>query len=595
MISHYNWAIGTDNNMLADYSSISDIEKNAFADKALTCYRNPIFISGSGGKLLWHNVEFQEFASKYMSGKSVQQVADIIINRKGIAEQNDRATGFSLASKAAENSPPTDFWVNLSRLMAGEGAELNVCQISKTPSASRVNADRNYSLAAVINQIGRKLDMSYRLDETLKIILIGATAGEGLGFNRAFLLLYDSDSGLYKGEIAIGPSDGHEAGAIWSELVGAHKTLDELIDNYNHAAGKYDVKVNNIARRINLPASDLCPALNEVFLTHKPRLVTKGSCQSSGKIGCELFGILGVDSFAAAPLTVEGSIVGLLLADNLITGRNISESDLEILGIFANHAGTAVQRSRMYERLQNKIELLAQANERLKESQKRLIESEKLTAIGKMASDVAHEIRNPLSVAGGYARNVRKKAGEKHEYSEALDIIIKEVDRIEEVLDNFATVSKAAPEERVVFNFSQLVSDVLQMVNSNVVASEPIIDIIEIENNIMVCGSEKQLRNAILAFSKQFINVGGTSIPVGAILKPVGDQASLSFLCKPDDAGKSRIRRVLSNILVSSPLKRETDLVIASEIINQHSGSISIEHGKDRPLSIVINLPIHKE
>ncbi len=565
-----------------------------YSDSDKECVRNPILIIRNDN-LLWANKEFWLLNDKYSSNEISPTLIDNIIGIFKDGEWNNSEDGSKVCRISIGKDEPPYYITHLPSDSFGFG-ETAIYQISQSPN--RKNADnsiRNYNITAVINELGRKLDHSYRLEDTFKIILIGATAGEGLGFNRAFLLLYDAENKAFRGEVAIGPSDGEEAAAIWMELDGSPKSLDELINNYKNATLKRDVKVNELVREIFIPIDNLCEQLSKVIRNKKPRIIKEGSCNDSTENGWSLFKILGIDCFAAAPLMVEGNIVGLLLADNMITRRPVDDSDLEVLGIFANHAGTAIQRSRLYEELAEKINELSSANEKIRESQKKLIESEKLTAIGKMASQVAHEIRNPLSVIGGYAKNIKRKMDDDDKFSEFMEIIIKEVERIEKVLETFDSLSKTAPEEKTIINFSELVKGVINIAENNSSSGMRIFEINKMEGNAKIFGGEAQLRNAILSVAKQFIKDDKESFPISVSTKIEGEAVLLNFIPQISDTGKKHPNTIFEALYGNSPLKRDTVLTIANEIINRHLGMIGIEQGKDKPLSVYIKLPLYKE
>lgn len=82
---------------------------------------------------------------------------------------------------------------------------------------------------------------------------------------------------------------------------------------------------------------------------------------------------------------------------------------------------------------------------RLVRHRERLRRRERLTAIGEMTSTLVHEIRNPLAVIGGYARELRKERVGKGNGAAPLDIIVSEVLRLENLVENvlgFARTSR---------------------------------------------------------------------------------------------------------------------------------------------------------
>lgn len=79
----------------------------------------------------------------------------------------------------------------------------------------------------------------------------------------------------------------------------------------------------------------------------------------------------------------------------------------------------------------------------IRKTQGKLIQSEKMAALGRLTADIAHEIRNPLTALGGFGRKLQRIAvgNKEKEYS---DIIVSEVDRLEHILRDVLSFSREA-------------------------------------------------------------------------------------------------------------------------------------------------------
>ena len=95
-----------------------------------------------------------------------------------------------------------------------------------------------------------------------------------------------------------------------------------------------------------------------------------------------------------------------------------------------------------------------------RELQEQLHRSEKLSALGRLTANVAHEIRNPLTVLGGFARRLNRNIsdGKNKEYFE---IIISETSRLERILRNVLTFSHEVRLHIEKHNINEIVNETL--------------------------------------------------------------------------------------------------------------------------------------
>jgi signal transduction histidine kinase len=177
-----------------------------------------------------------------------------------------------------------------------------------------------------------------------------------------------------------------------------------------------------------------------------------------------------------APLISRDKWLGVIIADNLITKKPISTSDLKLLEIFARYASDAIDNTHLHGRLQRKIARLKEANEKIIQTRENLVRAEKLSGVSKMALMVAHEIRNPLTVIGGYANARLRKIEEDPENKRIYEIISRQAGRIENTLDRFSSIVSLSEKQDGEFDFCELVTETLKTLSSVVSETMPSVD-----------------------------------------------------------------------------------------------------------------------
>jgi signal transduction histidine kinase len=125
----------------------------------------------------------------------------------------------------------------------------------------------------------------------------------------------------------------------------------------------------------------------------------------------------------------------MIVVDNPNSGRKISNEDLHFLQLFANQAGMAIENSMLYSRIED-------AHLNLKDARERLLHGERLAAIGEMAANLAHELKNPLITIGGFAARLLKSLPVETREHHYADTIVSEVSRLEKMLAEILAFSR---------------------------------------------------------------------------------------------------------------------------------------------------------
>ena len=142
-----------------------------------------------------------------------------------------------------------------------------------------------------------------------------------------------------------------------------------------------------------------------------------------------------IKSFALCPIKQEEEIIGVLSTASKKKSY-FHERYSDLIYTIANQIGIAIKISQLYEEVFSfSHELEEKVKERTAELEKRtrqLVEAEKLSALGEMANMIAHELRNSLTVVGGFARRLYENSKNGSLNEEHLKIIIDEVKILED-------------------------------------------------------------------------------------------------------------------------------------------------------------------
>jgi PAS domain S-box-containing protein len=284
----------------------------------------------------------------------------------------------------------------------------------------------------LLNQVNEALYGAHlTLEQILEAVLICVTAGQGLRFNRAFLLLIDEQRQLLQGEIAIGPSNREEAKRIWKDLAGKQLDLYEMMTSYDSSFRQTDVVVNEIVKKMSMPLD----AREGILIKSMRQRQAYRSADAPAALGADdIREWLGAVEFAVAPLTTRRGPLGVIVADNAISGEEITDLDLEFLQLFASVSANAIENSRLYHELERRLIDLRKVSQRQKENQETLLHMERLSVMGETSAIVAHELRNPLVAIGGFARTLLRSLDEDDPNRQFAQIITEEVGRLETII-----------------------------------------------------------------------------------------------------------------------------------------------------------------
>ena len=312
-----------------------------------------------------------------------------------------------------------------------------------------------------LHELGSVLQSSVDLEEVLSVALTAITAGKGFGMNRAFLLLVDRDHARLNGYLAIGPRNFEEACQAWDEIASNDMDLQTLAQTFRlNKLSSERAKFHDILEQLSVPLSSEDHILIKALDGKHPLLIEDAF--HNPDVGAGLAHLLGVDTFLLMPLHSRNRRIGMIIADNCITHRRITEEAMRSLETFTFPVAFAIERASLYDRLQVELNRVTDAGNKLREQQELIVRMEKMALVGRITSSIAHSIRNPLMVIGGFARSMLKTTPPGDPKRDFIESIVNEARQLEGVLDEILNYSDSLYPTRDFWDVNQMIETAIK-------------------------------------------------------------------------------------------------------------------------------------
>ena len=446
----------------------------------------------------------------------------------------------------------------------------------------------------LLHQLSLKINSVYlttaELDKVLHAILVGITANEGLRFNRAFLALFDDSQEHLWGRLAIGPSCREEAGLIWAEM---HEKGVDFLDMVEglHDCAAHDNAINDIIDKLQVPVDNDQHILIRSAMERRSFLVEGGKIDDGVEVDQHLLDLFGEDSFVVVPLFSPRAALGVIIADNFVTRNPIRQNELTMLELFASQVSLALEHSKLHSEMQNKISELEQVPHELDKNKDLLVEAERYSALGQMAAQMVHILRNPITSIGGVCRILSKKITDA-EWGRYLDVMIKETARLEGTLGElFDFVSQAEP-QKTVASLYPLIKKTVLLVQPTMIKQDIIWELeMDEEQDVMVDMDTRQIRQMFLHIIRNAIE----AMEHGGTLKVNTEVSKGKVFVRISDTGMglsdANLSRARDPFFTTKTYGSGMGLAMVDRIVENHGGCFSLNR-KDEGMEALVELPV---
>ena len=326
------------------------------------------------------------------------------------------------------------------------------------------------------------------------------------------------------------------------------------------------------------------------------------------------------NSLLSVPFIDRDNVIGVLNIER--SSEAFTEDDLQILSILANQATIAIENAKLIDQekkltqrmakaetkaeyadmLQKKNEDLEEAYEKLKSTQKQLVQSEKMATVGILAGGVAHEINTPLGTILTNTEMLKLETTDEFQL-ESLGLIERSTLNCKVIVEQLLNYSRKPKEEFNLIDIEKIIKDARILIEHDLVYN--CITVEEKYDNVSpVRGNENELRqvvtnilvNAIYSINEIHAKESGQG-KIYIKIYQEGNHLITEFKDNGCGIPEENIDLIFDPFFTNKDIGKGTGLglSVSHNIIENHSGTIEVESKVGDGSTFRIILPIKKD
>lgn len=241
---------------------------------------------------------------------------------------------------------------------------------------------------------------------------------------------------------------------------------------------------------------------------------------------------------------------------------------------------------------------LARQNEELKSTQAKLLHSEKLGLVGRMAAQMAHEIRNPLNALNLHAEILEDQLRSDPEALQSLEPLRKEINRLIAVTESYLDLSRGPRLRKGAVQVNEVVEE-LQDLYQPLLREKGIFftcDLADIPPLHVDRGQIAQvLGNLLKNASEAFDGVeraGGRYVRVITHFSPERSEVTVSVMDNGEGISPEQQNNVFSPFFTSKAQGTGLGLTFSRQVVEAHGGEISFDSALQQGTKFTIRFPV---
>ncbi len=296
------------------------------------------------------------------------------------------------------------------------------------------------------------------------------------------------------------------------------------------------------------------------------------------------------------PILHQDELLGVLTLNRVGQRANFNSSDLQHACIFATQLAQAVKNARLFNELEGKVTELKSAYKLLDDAKEKIVETEKLVAIGRLVSGVAHEINNPLTSVLGYTE-LLLGSDVRGRMKEDLQIVLQEAQRCQKIVQNLLLFARRQSLSLERSNIEALLDQSLNSLSMEFKkhSVEVVKKISECPAVMVDAGQIQQVFLNIMRNACQALEAVPSGRCIEITLAPTSPKmVRIIFADNGPGISKEHKDKIFDPFFTTKAVGKGTGLGLSLSygIIHRHGGTILVESEQGKGCAFIIDLPV---
>ncbi|MBQ3643457.1 MAG: PAS domain-containing protein [Candidatus Riflebacteria bacterium] len=226
--------------------------------------------------------------------------------------------------------------------------------------------------------------------------------------------------------------------------------------------------------------------------------------------------------------------------------------------------------------------------------EEQLMRADKLSALGVLAAGIAHEIRNPLTGMKMIVQLLEADFSEDDSHREPLDIIQREINRLEGIIGNLLDFARPNKPKTVDVAPVNVVQDCYMLIKNQLNKQHIAFELKEAENCPLTTADPDQLKQVFINIMANAIQAMGKDGKLTVYIEPVDERVKIAFEDTGCGISHERMRDIFNPFMTTKEDGTGLGLSMAQRIVEEHGGSIEVQSVLGEGSTFTVYLPEKK-